>query len=286
MKDENTRKKLSIIIINYKTPSLLRQCIRSIQKNSPKYNYEIVVVDNASKDGSVEMIEDDFYDSVKLIANDKNLGFPKAVNQGIKASKDSDFILLLNPDITILSKTLDNLVEYMEKEENREIAVLGPKLVNPNGSIQYSCFNQFTSPKIVLYRRTIFGKSKKAKEEVDKFLMSDWNHKQKKEVAWILGSCMFVRKKAIKEVGLMDERFFMYLEDVDWCRRFWITNWKVLYYPNIEMVHYYKRASASDPGLIKSMFNKQARIHIASAFKFFLKYWKNKDEKFQKFKNS
>lgn len=284
--DSKSHKKLSIILVNYKTPSLLRQCIRSIQKNSPNYNYEIIVIDNASKDGSVEMLEDDFYDTVKLIANDKNLGFPKAVNQGIKASKDSDFILLLNPDITILSKTLDDLVEYMEREENKNIAVLGPKLVNPNGSIQYSCFNQFTSIKTVLYRRTLLGNTEKAKKEIDKFLMSDWNHNQKKEVAWILGSCMFVRKNAINEVGLMDERFFMYLEDVDWCRRFWMTNWKVLYYPNIEMVHYYKRASASDSGLVRSMFNRQTRIHIASALKFFLKYWKNKDETFQKIKSS
>lgn len=275
--DQNQKKKLSIIIINYKTASLLRQCLKSIQKNKPQFNYEIIVVDNASKDGSVEMIEDDFYSEVKLIANDENLGFPKAVNQGIKASKDSQYILLLNPDITVLSNTLDRMIDFMEK--NRSVAVLGPKLINPNGTIQNSCFNQYTSPKIVLYRRTIFGNTKKAKKEIKKFLMADWDHNQGREVAWILGSCMLVRKQAIKQVGLMDERFFMYMEDVDWCRRFWQKGWKVYYYPDVKMVHYYQRASASESGLIRSILNRQTRIHIASAIKFFLKYWRTQDSR-------
>lgn len=271
------RRKLSVIIINYKTASLLRQCIKSIQRNKPSYNYEIIVVDNASRDGSVEMIEDDFYSIVKLIVNDKNLGFPKAVNQGVKTSEDSQYILLLNPDITVLPGSLDQMIDFMEK--NRSVAVLGPKLINPNGSIQNSCFNQYTSPKIVLYRRTIFGKTKKAKEEINKFLMADWDHNTGKEVAWILGSCMLVRKEAIRQVGLMDERFFMYMEDVDWCRRFWQKGWKVYYYPEIKMVHYYQRASASESGLLRSILNRQTRIHIASAFKFFLKYWKSQDNR-------
>lgn len=284
MEDNKEQKILSIIIINYKTPTLLRQCIKSIQKNKPAYPYEIIVIDNNSGDGSVEMIKDDFDNVVKLIANDKNLGFPKAVNQGVEASGKSKYILLLNPDITVLPESLDKLFEYMEK--NKEVAVVSPKLINPNGSIQYSCFSQYPSPKMVLYRRTILGRSEKAQKEIKKFLMADWDHKEEKEVAWILGSCMFVRKEAIKKVGLMDERFFMYMEDVDWCRRFWENKWKVMYYPDIKMVHYYQRASASDSGIIKSMFNRQTRIHIASALKFFLKYWKRKDTKIPNFKNN
>lgn len=272
---------LSIILINYKTPTLLRQCIQSIQKNEPKFNYEIIVIDNNSEDGSVAMIEDDFYESVKLIANDKNLGFPKAVNQGIKASKSKKYILLLNPDITVLKDSLDQMYQYME--ENKDTAVLGPKLLNPNGSIQYSCFSQYPSLKTVLYRRTILGKSEHAQKEIKKFLMTNWNHKQESEVAWILGSCMFVRKEAIDKVGLMDERFFMYMEDVDWCRRFWNNNFRVVYCPDFEMVHYYQRASASESSLIKSMFNRQTRIHIASALKFFLKYSGHKDKNVPKF---
>lgn len=279
-------KDLSIIIINYKTPSHLRQCIKSIQKHAPKMDYEIIVVDNNSQDGTVQMIEDDFMynyknqkiSNVELIANNENLGFPKAVNQGIKKS-NGKYILLLNPDITILENSLEQMIAYMQKHPN--VAVLGPKLVNPNGSIQLSCFNRFTSPELVLYRRTLFGKLSRGKKMLDDFTMKSWDHLTEKDVAWILGSCMLVDKNVINKVGMMDERFFMYMEDVDWCRRFWQNDYKVRYFPKVKMVHYYARESSSESGLIKAILKKQTRTHITSAFKFFLKYFGQKDEQYQ-----
>ncbi len=261
-------KKLSVIIVNYKTPSLLRQCIKSIQKNPPSHDYDIIVVDNNSEDETIDMIEEEF-PQVIVIANDENLGFPKAVNQGIRKSQ-SDYILLLNPDITVLKDSLNQMLEYMDKNES--IAASGAQLINPNGSIQYSCFKWYTSPRVVLYRRTPFGKLTGKQKLIDDFLMKDWDHRESREVAWILGSCMMVRRKAIDHVGLMDERFFMYMEDVDWCRRFWQKGWKVYYYPHVQMVHYYARASAKESSIFLSMFNKQTRIHINSAVKYFLKY--------------
>lgn len=278
-------KDLSIILINYKTPSLLKQCIKSIQKNSPKLDYEIIVVDNNSNDGTVEMIEESFMynyknekiNNIELILNNQNLGFPKAVNQAVKKSRGR-YILLLNPDITILENSLEQMIDYMEK--NTQIAVIGPKLINPNGTIQESCFSRFTTLQIVLYRRTWLGKSKRGQKTLSNFTMKSWDHSCSREVAWILGSCMLVRKAAIENVGIMDERFFMYLEDVDWCRRFWKAGYKVLYYPDVKMVHYYARASASESGLFKAIFNKQTRIHINSAIKFFIKYLGDKDAKY------
>lgn len=279
-------KDLSIIIINYKTQSHLRQCIKSIQKHAPKMNYEIIVVDNNSQDGTVQMIEDDFMynyknqkiSNVELIANNENLGFPKAVNQGVKKAK-GEYILLLNPDITILENSLEQMIAYIQKHP--DVAVLGPKLVNPNGSIQLSCFSRFTSPELVLYRRTLFGKLSRGKKMLDDFTMKSWDHLTERNVAWILGSCMLIPKSAINKVGLMDERFFMYMEDVDWCRRFWKADFKVRYYPKVKMVHYYARASSSESGLVKAMLKKQTRTHITSAFKFFLKYFGQKDEQYQ-----
>lgn len=266
-------KDLSILIINYKTPSLLRHCIKSVYKSKPDLDYEIIVVDNASGDESVELIEDEF-PQVKLIANKKNLGFPKAVNQGILAS-EGKYILVLNPDITVLPNSIDKMFQYLEK--NKSIAVLAPKLINPNGSVQYSCFSTFPTPQIVLYRRTFLGKFPRASKIIDDFRMADWDHSQKREVAWVLGSCMMVRKSAIDQIGLMDERFFMYMEDVDWCRRFWQKGWKIYYYPEAQMVHYYQRSSATESGLFLALFNRQTRIHIKSALKYFLKYMRAKD---------
>ncbi len=279
-------KDLSIIIINYKTASHLRQCIKSIKKHAPKMEYEIIVVDNNSQDLTVQMVEDDFMynyknqkiSNVELIANKKNLGFPKAVNQGVKMATGK-YILLLNPDITILEDSLEKMMAYLK--QHPEVAVLGPKLINPNGSIQLSCFNKFTSPELVLYRRTSFGRLNHARKMLDDFTMKSWDHLTEKNVAWILGSCMLISKKAIDEVGIMDERFFMYMEDVDWCRRFWKAGYKVRYYPEVKMVHYYARASSSESGLVKAMLKKQTRTHITSALKFFLKYFGQKDEQYQ-----
>lgn len=271
-------KDLTIIIINYKTPSLLRQCIRSILKCKSQINFELVVIDNNSRDGSAEMVADDFYDVVTSIANKKNIGFPKAVNQGVNIAQKngSKYMLLLNPDITVLPGSLEKLFSYAE--EHQDIGILAPKLINPNGSIQNSCFSQFTTLPIVLFRRTPFGRSKRAQQKVAKFLMANWDHATPLNVAWILGSCMFVRMKAIARVGMMDERFFMYMEDVDWCRRFWQNGWRVFYWPETKLVHYYQRASASDPSLLLSMLNRQTRIHISSAAKYFLKYWRRSQE--------
>lgn len=261
-------KDLSILIINYKTPSLLGHCIKSIYKNKPKIDFEIIVVDNASGDESVEIMEEDFF-QVKLIANKQNLGFPKAVNQGIRKSKGK-YILILNPDITALPSSIDKMFNFLEK--NKSIAALAPKLINPNGSVQYSCFSTFPTLQIVLYRRTPLGGSPRAKKTIDDFRMAAWDHSGGKEVAWVLGSCMMVRKEAIDQIGFMDERFFMYMEDVDWCRRFWESGWKVYYYPEAELVHYYQRSSATESGLFLALFNRQTRIHIKSALKYFLKY--------------
>lgn len=266
-------KDLSILIINYKTPSLLGHCIKSIYKNEPKLDYEIIVVDNASGDESVEIMRDDF-PQVELITNKQNLGFPKAVNQGIRKSKGK-YILILNPDITALPGSIDKMFNFLEK--NKSIAVLAPKLINPNGSIQYSCFSIFPTPQIVLYRRTPLGKSPQASEIIDNFRMAEWDHLCGIEVAWVLGSCMMIRREAIDQIGLMDERFFMYMEDVDWCRRFWESSWRVYYYPEAELVHYYQRSSATESGLFLALFNRQTRIHIKSALKYFLKYLGKKE---------
>ncbi|MBU1118922.1 glycosyltransferase family 2 protein [Patescibacteria group bacterium] len=272
---EKTDMTLSIIIVHYKTPSLLRQCIRSIRKHEPSFKYEIIVVDNNSMDETAQMIEEDF-PSITMIANKENLGFPKAVNQGIRVSKGR-YVLLLNPDITALPGVLENMITYMTKHP--DIGMLGPKLQNPNGSLQLSCFDSYPNVRLIIYRRTFLGNFKRPQKQIRKFTLADWDHGSKREVAWILGSTMLARREAIDDVGLMDERFFMYMEDVDWCRRFWNKGWKVLYYPDFHMIHYYARASASSPNVFFAFFNKQTRIHIVSAIKFILKYAKQNESK-------
>jgi len=260
---------LSIVIINYNSRGLLRQCLRSIFSNlkQSQLQYKVVVVDNNSQDSSVDMVREGF-PAVRIIPLEKNLGYAKAVNIGIK-SIEGRYYLILNMDTTIVQKkAFEHMVEFMDQHPSAGLA--GPKLINPNGTTQISCcqFPKFFYP---LYRRTLLNKLPIAKKAIRDYLMLDWDHKNSRPIDWVIGTGMIVRHKAIKQVGLMDERFFMYFEDVDWCRRFWINNWKIYYISDIEIVHYYSRDSAKQMGII-SLFNKQTRVHITSWIKYFIKY--------------
>ena len=263
-------KDLAIIIIGYKTRGLLKNCLNSIFENlkDSSLDYQVIVVDNHSQDGTIEMIKERF-PQVKLIALDKNYGYARAVNKGIKAI-EARYYFILNPDTLFLEKkVIDRLYQFME--ENPKIGMVGPKLINPDKTIQPSCC-RFPSFLIPLYRRTGLGKLPWVKKKIEKFLMLDWNHQERRPVDWVLGTGMFVRAEAIKEVGLMDERFFMFFEDTDWCRRFWEKNWPVYYFADAEIVHYHGRPSLNRGGIWDLFFNRGTRIHIQSWLKYFLKY--------------
>ena len=189
------------------------------------------------------------------------------MNLGIKQAKGK-YILLLNPDVAIFEKGIEKMITFLDS--NPEVGLIGPRLINPDGSVQLSC-RCFPSPKIILYRRSPLGKLPNAKKQLRKFMMSDQNHQRNQEVDWMIGACFMASQKAIKKVGLMDERFFLYFEDVDWCRRFWQNGYKVIYFADSEMVHYHQRLSALNPGL-KGVFSYVTRIHIQSGIKYFLKY--------------
>ena len=177
--------------------------------------------------------------------------------------------MVLNPDITAMPGSIETMIGFLKK--NEKVGMVGPKLINPDGTVQYSSY-KFPPWYMPIYRRTILGKMPWAKKDVAKYLMTEWDHNSNKAVEWLLGACMMIKKDALDRVGLMDERFFLYFSDIDWCRRFWQTNYAVYYISNAEMVHYHQRDSAEVPG-IRSVFNKTTRIHISDAIKYFAKYF-------------
>ncbi|MFA7662319.1 MAG: glycosyltransferase family 2 protein [Patescibacteria group bacterium] len=261
---------LSIVIIGYKSRGLVKNCLNSIYANlaSSKLNYKIVIVENASNDGTIELVHEK-YPQVKLIALNKNSGYSKAVNLGIRTF-EAKYYFVLNPDTLFTQeKSIDNLYNFMEL--NPEIGLAGPKLVNPDGSTQMSCckFPLFLVP---IYRRTKLGKIKQIANKIDDYLMKNWDHQQTCFVDWVIGTGMFVRHQALEKVGLMDERFFMYFEDTDWCRRFWEAGWRVCYLANVEVIHYHGRPSLKHGGIVDLFFNQSTRVHIASWLKYFMKY--------------
>ncbi len=257
---------LSIIILNYKTRGLTKQCIKNIQENTVGLSYEIIVVDNGSNDGCEQMLKENFTD-IKFIQTGKNLGFAAGNNYGIKAAQ-GEYLMIVNPDIVILDNAVEKLLDFMKK--NPEVGLAGPRLNNPDGTYQISC-RTFQNIKSILYRRTPLGRMKLFKDELARHLMLDFDHAASRPVDWVMGACMIIRRSAVDKVGSLDERFFFYVEDMDWCRRFWANGFKVYYVADAGMIHLYERASALENWNFWS-FNKMTRWHIVSWIKYYLKY--------------
>ncbi len=260
---------ISFVITHCQTPVLLKLCLKSIKDNVGDLNYEIIVSDSQAGKSIRELIEEKF-PQVKYLPFPKNVGYAKLVNKGIKFSK-GEYILILNADILILKDTVKQMVEYME--ENPEVGIIGPRLLTFSNQPQVSCF-RFPTISAIVARRTFLKRLSWGKKKIRYFLMKDEDFSSAKPVDWVQGSAMLVRRKAIDKVGLMDERFFMYLEDTDWCRRFWRNGYQVVYLPIAQMSHYYYRVSKKWGGFLDILFNKYTRIHLISAFKYFWKWRK------------
>ncbi|MBZ0286394.1 MAG: glycosyltransferase family 2 protein [Anaerolineae bacterium] len=223
---------LSIIIVNWNTRDLTAKCIADVQTTVKQIAYEIIVVDNHSSDGSQDMLRTQFPD-VKLIANPDNVGFARANNQGMKIS-EGRYILLLNSDAFVKADTIDRMVAFMD--EHPEAGMAGCKLLYEDGRLQASCATfptLATEFYIALGLDKLFPKSK----IFGKYLMTDWDYSTMREVDVIMGAFMLARKNVIDTVGMMDESFFMYSEEVDWCYRFKVAGWKILFTPEVECVH-------------------------------------------------
>jgi len=260
-------KDLSIIVTSYKSPSVLKLCLEALQKNVLNENYEILVVDSATEEDT-EMLMREEFPEIKFFPSVKNLGFAKLVNCGLRNAQGR-FILIINADIIVGKTSVDCLVEYVKN--NPDVGIAGPKLLNFDRRPQHSFF-RFYRPSTILFRRTFLGKFGFGKKTIDKFLMKDKDSTQIIEPDWLMGSALMTTRANTQKIGPMEESFFMYFEDVDWCRRFWENGLRIVYYPLVEMFHYHGRGSASQNALEAILFNKLTRVHIRSAIKYFLKY--------------
>ncbi len=252
---------LSILVVNYNHKGYLPSCLRSVLQNSGSLTYEVIVVDNHSTDGSYQGIRQDF-PQVRLIENRKNVGFARAINQAYRQAQ-GEFLLVVNPDIQVLPGTLEKMHGYLRAHP--QVGLVLPKLVNPDGSLQYSC-RTFSNFLTLLLRRAPLGWGFPHHPWVRKHLMMEWNHQDTREVDWGLGACMLVRREAVPGPHLMDERYFLYIEDIDLCLTLKRTGWKVVYYPEAILVHHHLRKSA------QGLLNRARWEHLASQLKFYLKY--------------
>lgn len=238
---------VSIIIVNFNTKDLLNQCINSIKKNTKNINYEIIVVDNNSSDDSVGMLKME-HSNVKVIISEKNGGFAYANNLGIKESTGK-YVFLLNSDTIFIKDVLQNMVEYMEK--NQWIGILGPKLLNSDLTHQTSIaafptfFREFVHifeiKKILNYRifKKFFVKygDKIGSNDIAQYMKNFQEIEKPEKVQVLVGAAMLIRRKVIDSIGGLDESYFMYYEEMDFCYQAAKEGWPCVYYPNEEIIH-------------------------------------------------
>ena len=225
---------LSISIVNYNNKEYLKSCLDSIYSHAPETNFEVIVVDNGSSDGSTEAVKHAF-PSINLIENSNNLGFVKANNQGIRASK-GQYVLSLNNDTIIEDGTLSGLVRFMN--EHPDVGACGPKVLNRDGSLQYQCRRNFPTISSSLFYFLRLHRLFPGKKRFGQYLMTHRNSDEAGEVDSVSGCCMMVRREVIEEVGILDENFIMYGDDLDWCYRIKQAGWKVFYVPDYQIVHF------------------------------------------------
>ncbi|UCF06667.1 MAG: glycosyltransferase [bacterium] len=252
---------LSIIIVTHNSSSPVVECLASLREHPPSRAFETIIIDNASSDGTPRIVEERFPE-VRVIANTDNRGYSRGVNQGIEQSSGT-FILILNPDIILTDGAVDRLIELMEKRP--DAGITASKLIYPDGRLQYSC-RTFYNLKVLLLRRTFLGRLFPNAKSLRRHLMKDYDHEQVRVVDWVLGACMMVRREAIERVGKMDERFFLYFEDIDWCFRMKNQGWSVYYLPDSVMIHSYERSSA------RSVLNRPFMIHMLSMLRYYEKW--------------
>ncbi len=243
---------ISVIIVSWKVPKELRRCLDSLLVFSSNLKLEIIVIDNNSGADTLAMIEEEF-PTVKLIANGHNLGFAKAVNQGLKKALGK-YILILNPDSEVLPGTLSEMHNFLEY--NYGVALVGPKIIYPDGSLQPSVrtFPTLGSQVAVLLK---LSKIWPSLPSLRKYLRRDFEYDKQQEVDQIMGAAMFFRRSLINKVGNFDERFYIWFEEVDFCLRIKQAGYRIVYLPTAQIVHH-KAASFNQvlPLRRQMIFNK------------------------------
>lgn len=259
---------ISIVIVNYQTKGLVRECIKSFKRINTKCSYEIIVVDNSIDYGLKELLHVRFPD-VMYIPLKRNLGLSRGNNIGFSVAQGK-YILTCNSDIVALEGSLDSLYDFLETHS--DVGLVAPQLLHPDLTRQQSYF-RFPSPITPPLRRIFLGSLGFVKKHLEWFLMKDADMSVPTPIDWSIEACWLFRKSLFERIGMMDERFFLYLEDTDWCKRIWDAGFRVMYVPDARMIHLLKRESAQHFGLF-ALRDPLTRIHVLSGMKYFLKHWR------------
>ncbi len=265
--------KITVVIVTYKVKAFLKRCLDSLKDATENISTEIIIVDNASFDGTCEYVKKEYPD-VKLICNNTNSGFGSACNQGIETA-NGEYVLLLNPDTIVQENTLLSLSDFLDN--NKNTGAVGPKIIGEDGKLQPACRRSFPTPWIALSRflhlSTLFPKSKL----FGKYNLSFADPDKVLQVDALSGSCMMLRKKALMQVGAFDEEFFLYGEDIDLCYRIKKSGFDIYYTPETQIIHFKGKSAKKSP--VKSLiafYNAMyifSKKHITAKYSFVPKWF-------------
>lgn len=243
---------VSIIIVNFNTRQLTLDCLASMYASQTSYKYEVIVIDNASHDGSVEAIRE-VYPDVQLIANQNNTGFAVANNQGMELAKGR-YILLLNSDTVVQPDTLHTMIYFMDRHP--EMGASGCKVILPDGSLDKACKRGFPTPSASFYYAFGISRLFPDRPKFNQYQLGHLSPDDEYPVDCLVGAFMLVRRETIDQVGGLDETFFMYGEDIDWCYRIKEAGWGIFYYPRTYIVHYKGGSARRKPLKITYEFHR------------------------------
>ncbi|MFO7537324.1 MAG: glycosyltransferase family 2 protein [Chloroflexota bacterium] len=228
---------LSIIIVNWNVRELLAACLRSLQSQRSELRLQVIVVDSHSADDSVAMVRRDF-PWVELIACEENVGFPKGNNLGL-GQANGRYLLLLNPDTEVVGEALATMVAYAEAHP--DVGALGPQLLNPDGSVQ-SSRRRFPTLATALFESSWLEPFAPA-SILGHYYVQDVADDETAVVDWVTGACLLVRREVVAQVGGLDEAYFMYSEELDWCYRIKAAGWQIIYLPTAQVIHHVGKSS-------------------------------------------
>ncbi|MCD4742759.1 MAG: glycosyltransferase family 2 protein [Desulfobacteraceae bacterium] len=253
---DNKSVKLDIVIVNYNSTDLLLGCLESFNGSFKTIPANIFIQDNNSKDNFHRIKEQ--FPNINIQRNKSNIGFSKAINNGI-AKGNAPYVLILNPDTQFTNTRFKDTINYMD--QSPDIGIIGPKILNMDKSVQGSA-RAFPSFSTAFFGRNtlltkLFPNNPISKKNI---LNTASQSNQVLNVDWVSGACMLIRRKALEEIGTMDERFFMYFEDTDLCRRMWLKNWKVIYHPAFNIQHLV--GGSSSQTIFKSVYIFHKSIYL------------------------
>lgn len=255
---------VSVLVVNYNTAHLLDEMWRALEAARGSLDLQVVIVDNASRDGSVVRLRQDFA-AAELIVNDTNIGFGRANNQAVPLATGR-YLLLLNTDAFVAPDTLDKTVAYMDAHP--ECGILGVRLVGRDGELQPSC-RYFPTPWKAFLHRTGLRRLFPGQRMVDDM---NWDHRTDRECDWVPGCYYLVRRDVIEKVGLFDPRYFLYYEEVDHCRMAKKAGWKVVFFAGTEVVHL-GGESAKSEGSLTSAGKQLSALQVESELLYFRKHF-------------